>query len=92
MIQLDGEQEVTVTTTALAQDFSNQQKKVDEIVEEHVENNSLQHVQHSSINHDLFQVCLQFQPLSPINISLLATSSPTQSSHTWTKEDHATIC
>jgi hypothetical protein len=34
---------------------------------------------------------LGFQPLAPIDIDLLAASSPIESSHTQTKEDHATI-
>jgi hypothetical protein len=48
-------------------------------------NESLPHVQHSSIGHCPFQVCLGFQPLAPIGIALLASSSPTKSSHTQTK-------
>jgi hypothetical protein len=130
MIQSEGEQKVTVTTTTLAQDLSIQQKQVDKIVEEHMkifllhlwgclcttmshipltwcldaplpngpiyrcslpENESLPYVQHSSIGHDPFQVCLGFQPLAPIDIALLVASSLTESSHTQTKEDHATI-
>jgi hypothetical protein len=35
MIQLDNEQEVIVTIIAFAQDISIQQKKANEIVEEH---------------------------------------------------------
>jgi hypothetical protein len=85
---VNGEQEVIMTTTTLAQDVSIQQKQVDEIVEEHEENESLPYVQHSSIGHDPFQVCLGFQPLAPIDIALLVASSPTKSSHTQTKEDH----
>jgi hypothetical protein len=89
MIQSDGEQKVTATTTTSTQDISIQQKQVNKIVEEHKENESLPYVQHSSIGHDPFQVCLGFQPLSPIDIALLVASSPTESSHTQTKEDHA---
>jgi hypothetical protein len=89
MIQLDGKQKVTATTTALAQDVSIQQKQVDKIVEENKENESLPYVQHSSIGHDPFQVCLGFQPLAPIDIALLAPSSRTKSSHTRTQADHA---
>jgi hypothetical protein len=62
------------------------------------ENESLPYVQHSynrslhsSIGHDPFQVCLGFQPLAPIDIALPVASSLTESSHTQTKEDHATI-
>jgi hypothetical protein len=54
------------------------------------ENENLTYVQHSSIGHDPFQVCLGFQPLTPIDITILSTSSPTESSHTQTKADHVT--
>jgi hypothetical protein len=80
--QSDGEQKVIAITTTLAQDVSIQQKQVDKIVEENKENESLSYVQHNSIGHAPFQVCLGFQPLAPIDIALLATSSPTESSHT----------
>lgn len=67
-----------------------QQKQVNNIVEEHKKNESLPYVQHKSIGHDSFQVCLGFQPLAPnIGIALLFVSSPTESSHTHTKVDHA---
>ena len=44
MIQSNDEQEVTMTTTASTQDISIQQKQVNEIVEEHEENESFPHV------------------------------------------------
>jgi hypothetical protein len=66
-----------MTTTTSAQDVSIQQKQVNKIVEEHEENESLPYVQHISIGHDPFQVCLGFQPLSPIDIALLVASSLT---------------
>jgi hypothetical protein len=78
-----------VTTTSLTQDVSIQKKQVDKIVGEHEENESLPHVQHISIGHDPFQVCLGFQPLAPIDITLLDASSSTKSSHTRTKVDRA---
>jgi hypothetical protein len=56
-----------------------------------LENDSLPYVQHSFIGHNPFQVCLGFQPLAPIDISLLVASSPTKSFHTQTKEDNASI-
>jgi hypothetical protein len=40
---------------------SDDEQEVDEIVEEHEENESLPHVQHISIGHGPFQVCLGFQ-------------------------------
>jgi hypothetical protein len=89
MIQSEGEQKDTATTIASTQDVSIQQKQVDKIVEEHEQNEILPYVQHSSIGHDPFQVCLGFPPVAPIDISLLVASSSTESSHTQTKEDHA---
>jgi hypothetical protein len=88
MIHSNGEKKFIGTTTTLEQDISIQQKQVDNIVEEHKENESLPYVQHRSIGHDPFQVMLGFQPLSPIDISLLDASSLIYSSHTRTKVDH----
>jgi hypothetical protein len=51
---VNGEQEVIATTTTLAQDVSIQEKQVDEIVEEHKDNESLPHVQLNSICHRPF--------------------------------------
>jgi hypothetical protein len=53
-----------------------------------IENESIPYVQYISIGHDHFQVCLGFQPLSPIDISLPGLSSPIESSHTQTEVDH----
>jgi hypothetical protein len=55
-----------------------------------IENESLPYVQHSSIGHDPFQVCLGFQPLAPIDITLLGASSLTESSHSQIKAYYAT--
>jgi hypothetical protein len=105
MIQSEGEQKDTATTTTSAQDLSIQQKQVNKIVEEHKYilasptgvpphfpiKQSYNRSLHSSIGHNPFQVCLGFQPLAPIDIALHVASSLTESSHTQTKEDHATI-
>jgi hypothetical protein len=88
-IQLDSEQEVIATITASAQDVSIQQKQVDKIVEEHKENEILPFVQYRSIGHNPFQVCLGFQQLAHIDITLLVASSSIESSHTRTKADRA---
>jgi hypothetical protein len=45
-------------------------------------NESLAYVQHSSIGHVPFQVCMGFQPLAPIDIDIIATYSSKESSHT----------
>jgi hypothetical protein len=75
----------------LAQYVSIQQNQVKNIVEEHKEDGHIPYFQHSSIGHESFHMFLGFQPLSPIGIALLVASSPKESSHTQTKEDHATI-
>ena len=78
-----------MTTTTPTQDLFVQYEQVENIVEEHKENESLPYSQHNSIGHGPFQVCLGFQPLSPIDIYLLVTYSLIKYSHTHTKEDHA---
>lgn len=93
---IEYEQKDTVTTTSSSQDLSVQHKHVNNIIEEHKDiitsatgvpshcpiKQSYNIALHSSIGHNPFQVCLGFQPLPPINIALLATSSPKDSFHT----------
>jgi hypothetical protein len=71
-----------MTTISLAQYVSIHHKQVDKILEAHEENEIFPYVQHKSISHNPFQVFLRFQPLAPIDITLVVAYSSIESSHT----------